>query len=113
MNLSDVIQWRWAGAQCVVRGNTLDRWDGPMPCPTEDEFAAALADYASQQVEALVQLRAERTRRLSGSDWTQLRDSSSPDGWVSYRQALRDMPQTTVDPAHPVWPKIPRGTGVD
>ena len=27
--------------------------------------------------------------------------------WTTYRQALRDLPSTTEDPANPVWPEKP------
>ena len=27
--------------------------------------------------------------------------------WLDYRQALRDLPSTTEDPANPVWPIVP------
>ena len=27
--------------------------------------------------------------------------------WLDYRQALRDLPSTTEDPANPVWPTAP------
>lgn len=58
---------------------------------TEEKFAAALAD-----------LRAERDRRLSSSDWTQLadvqqvHDSSWVTAWAIYRQALRDLPNQCI-----------------
>lgn len=56
-------------------------------------------------------LRAERNRRLARSDWTVLPDSPlSPEKvaeWKVYRQALRDLPENTTDPANPVWPAPP------
>lgn len=42
------------------------------------------------------EIRAERTKRLAFSDWTQMPDSSLSDSkkseWASYRTALRDVP---------------------
>ena len=29
--------------------------------------------------------------------------------WATYRQALRDLPEHTADPAHPSWPAPPLG----
>ena len=48
-------------------------------------------------------LRAERNRLLANSDWTQMPDSPLTDeqrkAWATYRQQLRDAPDTwTVGP---------------
>lgn len=56
-------------------------------------------------------LRAERDRRLLACDWTDLPNAPLSEAqraaWLAYRQALRDMPETTEDPAAPVWPTAP------
>lgn len=56
-------------------------------------------------------LRIERNNRLQISDWTQISNSNlTPDKqteWAAYRQALRDLPANTQDPANPVWPISP------
>jgi hypothetical protein len=56
-------------------------------------------------------LRSERNRRLAATDWTQLPDAPlTPDqrtACAAYRQALRDLPQNTADPANPCWPPRP------
>ena len=43
---------------------------------------------------SITKLRVERNRLLTESDWTQSRDLKleDDDKWVSYRQALRDLP---------------------
>lgn len=46
--MMEAILWKWPGAQCVVRGGVLERWDGPMPEPTAKELADAVADYQTQ-----------------------------------------------------------------
>jgi hypothetical protein len=57
---------------------------------------------------AWVQLRAERSRRLFASDWTQVADAPvDHQAWAEYRQALRDLPDNTEDPRHVVWPVAP------
>jgi hypothetical protein len=43
--LIDAILWRWPGAHCVVRNETLERWDGPMAQPTPAEIAQAVTDF--------------------------------------------------------------------
>ena len=66
----------------------------------------------------LEQLRAKRNQLLTETDWVTLKaidDSNDglgiqlPQVWMDYRQALRDLPANTVDPANPVWPVKPGG----
>ena len=56
-------------------------------------------------------LRIKRNSFLSDSDWTQLVDSplsaEAKAEWATYRQALRDLPDNTLDPANPEWPVKP------
>ncbi|MGE5552816.1 MAG: tail fiber assembly protein [Betaproteobacteria bacterium] len=63
---------------------------------------------AEREAQALAALRAERDARLAACDWTQLPDVPlTPEqkaAWAAYRQALRDLPETTTDPFNPVWP---------
>ena len=58
-------------------------------------------------------LRAERNNLLEVSDinvlpdrWATMNDDTKT-VWSTYRQALRDLPGTVVDPANPVWPTGP------
>ena len=55
-------------------------------------------------------LRTERNALLSESDWTQYNDSPLTDevktSWATYRQELRDLPDTTDDPGDPTWPEM-------
>lgn len=56
-----------------------------------------------------VDLRMQRDLLLHETDWTQVPDAPS-DGktaWAGYRQALRDLPANTSDPANPTWPVKP------
>jgi len=51
-------------------------------------------------------IRQQRNRLLSESDWTQLADSpADKDKWAVYRQELRDI-TTQEDPFSIVWPVI-------
>ena len=56
-------------------------------------------------------LRTVRDTKLERSDWTQLPDAQLTDSkkaeWVTYRQALRDLPATESDPSNPTWPTEP------
>ena len=52
-------------------------------------------------------LREERNKRLTETDYLALADSTLTAEMQAYRQALRDLPANTVDPANPVWPVKP------
>lgn len=58
-------------------------------------------------------LRADRDKRIAASDWVILRNLETsdpvPQAWLDYRQALRDLPENTDDPASPIWPEAPSG----
>jgi len=57
------------------------------------------------------QLRSARNGELSTTDWIIMPDSplseEKKQEWITYRQALRDLPQTTTDPRNFVWPISP------
>jgi hypothetical protein len=56
-------------------------------------------------------LRIDRNTKLKSTDWTQMPDAPLTDdqkaSWRTYRQALRDLPSNTTDPANPTWPAPP------
>ena len=72
-------------------------------------------DQAQADADALAsswdRLRAKRNVLLASSDWTQSPDSPLTDevidDWAIYREELRDLPDTTDDPADPTWPEVP------
>ena len=81
-----------------------------------DEAAETVVnDQAQADADALERswdrLRRERDSLLVSSDWTQYNDSPLADevktSWATYRQELRDLPDTTDDPADPTWPEVP------
>jgi hypothetical protein len=77
--------------------------------PPKEEFEAKLQELMAAQ--SLKELRQERNRLLVECDWTQLPNVPLPGAkkyeWETYRQALRDITQTTEDPRNPVWPTQP------
>lgn len=92
---------------------TVDGDPGELGDPEAEGAAAlSLSENTDGKEEAdWAALRAERNARLAAADWTQLADSpmSGPvqEEWVTYRQALRDLPAETLDPADPEWPAQP------
>lgn len=73
-----------------------------------DLDAAVLAGPGLATQAAWLAMRAERDRRLAATDFRVLADAPwdlAP--WLAYRQALRDMPETTTDPLAPSWPTEP------
>jgi len=57
-------------------------------------------------------IRHQRDGLLSNCDWTQMSDSplsaESKSAWATYRQALRDIPETYSTPTLVVWPTVPK-----
>lgn len=83
-------------------------WDWSGKCWTDPRDAAW---YAAERERLLAILREERDTRLTACDWSQLPDAPlTAEGlaaWRAYRQALRDLPDNTADPARPDWPTPP------
>lgn len=55
----------------------------------------------------LADLRGVRNDLLAETDWLANSDVTMSDAWKTYRQALRDLPANTSDPANPTWPTKP------
>lgn len=53
------------------------------------------------------ELRQQRNRLIAETDYLALSDATLTDEMSTYRQALRDLPANTTDPANPVWPTKP------
>ena len=58
-------------------------------------------------VEQMKELRRQRNQLLAETDYLALSDVTMTDEMRDYRQALRDLPANTVDPANPVFPTKP------
>ena len=72
----------------------------------------ALVDAAAAEIQVEAQwneLRLTRNRLISETDYLALSDSTLSADMAAYRQALRDLPANTTDPANPVWPTKPGG----
>ena len=53
------------------------------------------------------QLRIDRDNLLKETDWMANSDVTMSEEWKTYRQALRDLPANTSDPANPTYPTKP------
>ena len=61
-------------------------------------------------VEQMKELRSRRNQLLAETDYLGLPDLGGFSAeMTAYRQALRDLPANTTDPANPVWPTKPGG----
>lgn len=99
---------RWS-----CEGNTAEEiyeslnFYGTTEKPPKDEFITKLeAEHQKIQLDAL---RKKRNKLLAESDWTQINDVvlADKDEWKTYRQALRDLPETTTDYNNVVFPSKP------
>ena len=88
-----------------ARGNEFQRFNADTGAWVGSRTAAQIT------AAAWTALRAERNAKLTACDWTQVPDSPMTalqrTCWAQYRQALRNMPETTTDPNNPTWPQEP------
>lgn len=54
-----------------------------------------------------IAIRLERDRRLQITDWRASSDLTLSDDWKTYRNELRQIPQTQTDPYNITWPTEP------
>lgn len=66
---------------------------------------AAAAELVTEN--AWSDLRSKRTQLLADTDYLALSDATLSEDMRTYRQALRDLPANTSDPANPTWPVKP------
>jgi len=105
VTLLDVIRHLVPHAEVVIRGDKVE-WYDDRPQPTAEEIEAAWPE-AERKAKA-DELRRERDRLLTASDWTQVADAPVVSlEWQSYRQALRDVPQQSGFPDDIEWPVAP------
>ena len=94
-------------ASFIVRGGVLESYEDEQAVPSDVEISAEL-----ERLETLVplnNLRTKRNRLLAETDYLALSDVTMSDEMRTYRQALRDLPANTSDPANPTWPVKPGG----
>jgi hypothetical protein len=111
MNI-DVLRILCPGAKWYKCGETWEsiRLPEGYEKPPKEEFEAKLQELIDAQ--PLKELRTKRNTVLDQSDKYATIDypHATPEKkqeWLDYRQALRDLPTVTEDPANPVWPVPP------
>jgi len=77
--------------------------------PFTDEELAERKAYERDvlPVRQMEWLREKRNQMLAETDYFGMPDMTMSDEMRAYRQALRDLPANTTDPANPVWPTKP------
>ena len=70
------------------------------------EFNAGKLTDAQITAQKWGDVRVERNRKLSATDWRASSDLTMSDDWKTYRQALRDI-TTQTDPYNITWPTKP------
>ena len=71
------------------------------------ESGALVADNIQIAQAKADEVRAERSRLLSQTDWRVLSDNEASAEWLTYRQALRDVPAQSGFPQNVTWPTQP------
>ena len=85
------------------KGHWEQRWE---VVELDPEIAQANQEIKNNQ--AAENVRLQRNRLLSDSDWTQLPDAPVDSAlWASYRQQLRDITAQTGFPLEVTWPQPP------
>ena len=99
---SQEVKYHWKAPYTY---ENLEWKDEEIAKPTEDEIAA-VNDLALSDIEYR-KLRIKRNQLLAETDYLALADATLTDEMRTYRQALRDLPANTADPANPIWPTKP------
>lgn len=114
MDIVYVLSNFYKGQLWVLVGDKYDglEWDekNTLPKPTLEEIEEKWNEYVAAQ--PLKELRTKRNTLLEQTDRYAILDYPHSNTvvqqtWFDYRQALRDLPANTEDPANPVWPTRP------
>ena len=68
--------------------------DSSVTKPTETEINNKIAELDAAEPMRL--LREKRNKKLLDTDWRASSDLTLPDDWKNYRQALRDLPESST-----------------
>ena len=105
----EAIQALRPGYALMVEDYDLDKitWleENPPTTPAKEDIIAKAAELQSEA--DWIDFRKTRTEKLQETDYLGASDMTMTDEMRAYRQALRDLPENTIDPANPVWPTKP------
>ena len=93
------------GAEFVTKNGVVTWLSEDQAQPTDDEVAAEITRLEGLRIWS--ELRTRRNQLLSETDYLALSDATLSEDMRTYRQALRDLPANTSDPANPTWPVKP------
>ena len=87
------------------QGPFIAAWRSGESQPTVSEINSV--DDTPSDARAFAALRQQRNGLLTETDWWASSDLSISEDQTTYRQALRDLPANTADPADITWPEEP------
>ena len=96
MNFTQAISKLAPGAEWTMVDEDYNQleWNSPdIPQPTRAQVEAKIAELKAQEPMRL--LRVERDRLIAETDWWVLPDRTPTSEQLAYRQALRDLPDTS------------------
>ena len=114
LDLFATLREYYHGQAYTLNGETYEglTWSetNTLPKPTLEELTEKWNEYVAAQ--PLKKLRTKRNTLLEQTDRYATLDYPHSNTvvqqtWFDYRQALRDLPANTEDPANPVWPTRP------
>ena len=114
-DIAEVLHEYYKGCAFSIRGNDYStiKWNdrNTISKPSLEEIQSKWDDVIVLKI-GLNTLRKERddllvkTDKYTIPDWPH-ESLAKQTEWIEYRQALRDLPTATEDPANPVWPVRP------
>tara|TARA_B100001939_G_C16686918_1_gene506882 strand:+ start:272 stop:649 length:378 start_codon:yes stop_codon:yes gene_type:complete len=95
----------------IVWNSELNEYETDYPLPTQEECEEYWNSTLKTEIYSKT-LRRKRDSILEKTDKYTVPDYPHPtpearQAWLDYRQALRDLPANTEDPANPIWPVPP------
>ena len=93
-------------ADVAYSGNSQDELEIQIPSGVDVNLVEAEMTNAKTNYD-IAELREERDRLISKTDWWVLPDRTPTDAQKNYRQALRDITNTYTSLEDVVWPTLP------
>tara|TARA_B100001059_G_C17818659_1_gene576844 strand:+ start:243 stop:563 length:321 start_codon:yes stop_codon:yes gene_type:complete len=101
----DAIKSLCPGAEFFMTDDAVTWLETEQTQPTDAEVTAEITRLNGQRL--WDDLRTKRNQLIAETDYLALSDATLSADMRTYRQALRDLPANTSDPANPTWPTKP------